>query len=161
MLDLVKLAHDESKRPKIERFHIYNVDALARPTGRYYYTHFNTLLAEENDMVEQIKSRAPDTPFANGFAFVVANPPYGATLSDEYKDTLRSEWADVFYGQPDTYTFFLKLGLELLASNGSLGFITPNTYLMGKNTAALRSKLLTMGRIEQIVDLPQGIWPVA
>jgi len=161
VLDLVKLAHDESKRPKIERFHIYNVDALARPTGRYYYTHFNTLLAEENDMVEQIKSRAPDTPFANGFAFVVANPPYGATLSDEYKDTLRSEWADVFYGQPDTYTFFLKLGLELLASNGSLGFITPNTYLMGKNTAALRSKLLTMGRIEQIVDLPQGIWPDA
>ena len=158
VLDLVKLAHDLGKRPKIERFHIYNVDALSRPTGKYYYAHFNTLLAQENDIVEQIKSRAPNTPFANGFAFVVANPPYGATLSDEYKDTLRSEWADVFYGQPDTYTFFLKLGLELLANNGKLGFITPNTYLMGKNTAALRKKLLTMGRIEQIVDLPQGIW---
>jgi type I restriction enzyme M protein len=158
VLDLVKLAHDAGKRPKIERFHIYNVDALARPTGRYYYAHFNTLLAEENDTVEQIKSRAPNTPFANGFAFVVANPPYGATLSDEYKNTLRSEWADIFYGQPDTYTFFLKLGLELLAKNGKLGFITPNTYLMGKNTANLRCKLLSQGRIEQIVDLPQGIW---
>jgi type I restriction enzyme M protein len=159
VLDLVKLAHDAGKRPKIERFHIYNVDALARPTGKYYYAHFNTLLAQENDTVEQIKSRAPNTPFANGFAFVVANPPYGATLSDEYKDTLRSEWADVFYGQPDTYTFFIKLGLELLASNGKLGFITPNTYLMGTHTAVLRNKLFTSGCIEQIVDLPQGIWP--
>ena len=158
VLDLIKMAHDAGKRPTIERFHIYNVDALARPTGRYYYTHFSTLLAEENDVVEQIKSRAPNSPFANGFAYVVANPPYGATLSDEYKNTLRSEWADVFYGQPDTYTFFLKLGLELLAENGKLGFITPNTYLMGTHTATLRNRLLTIGRIEQIVDLPQGIW---
>ncbi|HZS75294.1 MAG TPA: N-6 DNA methylase [Ktedonobacteraceae bacterium] len=160
-LDLIKMAHDAGKRPNIKRFHIYNVDALARPTGRYYYTHFNILLAEESDIVEQIKSRRPDTPYVQGFAYVVANPPYGASLSDEYKNTLRNEWADVFYGQPDTYTFFLKLGLELLAPNGRLGFITPNTYLMGKNTAALRGQLLAKGRIEQIVDLPQGIWPDA
>jgi type I restriction enzyme M protein len=158
VLDLIKMSHDAGQRPTIERFHIYNVDALARPTGRYYYTHFSTLLAEENDVVEQIKSRAPNSPYANGFAYVVANPPYGATLSDEYKNTLRSEWADVFYGQPDTYAFFLKLGLELLADNGKLGFITPNTYLMGKNTAALRNRIVSIGRIEQIVDLPQGIW---
>jgi hypothetical protein len=161
VLDLVKQAHDAGQRPNIQRFYIYNVDALTRPTGRYYYMHINTLLAEENDAVDQIKSRASNTSYAHGFAFVVANPPYGATLSESYKDTLRSEWADVFYGQPDTYTFFLKLGLELLANDGRLGFITPNTYLMGTHTAALRSKLLTMGRIEQIVDLPQGIWPDA
>jgi len=161
VLDLVKQAHDSSKRPRIERFHIYNVDALARPTGRYYYIHFSTLLAEENDQVEQIKSRAPHTPYAGGFAYVVANPPYGAALSDAYKETLRGEWADVFFGQPDTYTFFLALGLELLANNGRLGFITPNTYLMGTHTARLRARLLEQGRVEQIVDLPQGIWPDA
>jgi len=161
VLDLIKQAHDVGQRPNIQRFYIYNVDALTRPTGRHYYMHINTLLAEESDTVEQIKSRTPETPYATGFAFVVANPPYGATLSDTYKVNLRSEWADIFYGQPDTYTFFLKLGLELLANDGKLGFITPNTYLMGTHTAALRSKLLTMGRIEQIVDLPQGIWPDA
>ncbi|NJR63476.1 MAG: SAM-dependent DNA methyltransferase, partial [Cyanobacteria bacterium CRU_2_1] len=62
------------------------------------------------------------------------------------------------FGQPDTYVFFLKLGVELLSTGGKLGFITPNTYLMGTNTAALRKELLDAGRIEQIVDLPQGIW---
>jgi hypothetical protein len=111
--------------------------------------------------VDQIKSRSPNTPYENGFAFVVANPPYGAKFSDEYKAILRQDYADVFYGQPDSYVFFFKLGLELLATGGKLGFITPNTYLMGKHTANLRKSLLEAGRIEQIVDLPQGIWPDA
>jgi len=158
VLDLVKLAHDRGHRPKIQRFHIYNVDALARPTGTYRSLMFNTLIAEESDQVDQIKSRSPNTPYANGFAFVVANPPYGASLSDEYKIVLRSDYADIFYGVPDTYTFFLKLGLEFLAQNGKLGFITPSTYLMGTNTIALRNQILSTGKIEQIVDLPQGIW---
>ncbi len=158
VLDLVKLAHDKRQRPKIQRFHIYNVDALARPTGTYRSLMFNTLIAEESDQVDQIKSRSPNTPYANGFAFVVANPPYGASLSDEYKIVLRSDYSDVFFGQPDTYVFFLKLGIELLGTGGKLGFITPNTYLMGTNTAALRKEILDAGRIEQIVDLPQGIW---
>ena len=158
VLDLVKLAHDKGQRPKIQRFHIYNVDALARPTGTYRSLMFNTLIAEESDQVDQIKSRSPNTPYANGFAFVVANPPYGASLSEEYKIVLRSDYSEVFFGQPDTYVFFLKLGIELLGIGGKLGFITPNTYLMGTNTATLRKELLDAGRIEQIVDLPQGIW---
>lgn len=158
VLDLVKLAHEKQQRPKIQRFHIYNVDALARPAGTYRFALFNTLIAEESDQVDQIKSRSPNTPYANGFAFVVANPPYGAKLSDAYKDILRADYADIFFGQPDSYTFFLKLGIELLAKNGRLGFITPNTYLTGTNTTALRRELLQAGRIEQIVDLPQGIW---
>jgi type I restriction-modification system DNA methylase subunit len=158
VLDLVKLAHDQGQRPNIQRFHIYNVDALARPTGAYRSLMFNTLIAEESDQVDQIKSRSPNTIYENGFAFVVANPPYGASLSDEYKAILRTDYADVFYGQPDTYVFFFKLGIELLGTGGKLGFITPNTYLMGTNTAALRRQLLEAGKIEQIVDLPQGIW---
>ncbi len=158
VLDLVKLAHDKGQQPKIQRFHIYNVDALARPTGTYRSLMFNTLIAEESDQVDQIKSRSPNTPYTNGFAFVVANPPYGASLSDEYKTVLRSDYSDVFFGQPDTYVFFFKLGLELLGTGGKLGFITPNTYLVGANSAVLRGTLLNTGRIEQIVDLPQGIW---
>ncbi len=158
VLDLIKLAHDKGQRPNIQRFHIYNVDALARPTGAYRSLMFNTLIAEESDQVDQIKSRSPNTIYENGFAFVVANPPYGARLSDEYKAILRTDYADVFYGQPDTYVFFFKLGIELLGTGGKLGFITPNTYLMGTNTAALRRQLLEAGKIEQIVDLPQGLW---
>ncbi len=158
VLDLVKAAHDVGHRPTLRPFHVYNVDALTRSSGLYQYVQYGTLQAEENDEVDQIKRRAPGSPYANGFAFVVANPPYGAKLSPPYRETLREAYPDVFRGQPDTYVFFLKLGLELLAANGKMGFITPNTYLMGVNTAPLRSVLLGAGRVEEIVDLPQNIW---
>lgn len=160
-LDLVKAAHDRGQRPTLQPFHVYNVDALALPsgTGMFFNAHFSTRLAEENDRVEQIKRRQGE--YEAGFAFVVANPPYGAKLTDAYKETLRLDWPEVFRGKPDTYTFFFKLGLKLLGRGGRLGFITPNTYLMGTNTNTLRGQLLAAGRVEQIVDLPGGLWPDA
>jgi type I restriction-modification system DNA methylase subunit len=159
VLDLVKAAIDIDQRPpQLESFHIYNVDALSPPSGLLHSLHYSTQLAEESEEVEQIKGRRPGSPYANGFAFVAANPPYGATLSPSYKDMLRREYPDVFQGQPDTYTFFFALGLKLLSAGGRLGFITPNTYLMGTNSVSLRRRLLEAGRVEQIVDLPQGLW---
>ncbi|MBV9866229.1 MAG: N-6 DNA methylase [Abitibacteriaceae bacterium] len=158
VLDLVKIAIDAGQRPRINRFNVYNVDALTRATGMLHAARFGSLMAEESDEVDDIKSRRPGSPHANGFAFVVANPPYLTALSADYKAMLKADWPDVWRGQPDTYVFFLKLGLELLATGGKLGFITPNTYLMGTNSGPLRVALLRAGRIEEIVDLPQGIW---
>ncbi len=156
VLDLVKVALDGKNPPRLQRFHVYNVDALAPASGVLYFARANTLMAEELDVVDRIKGRHDE--YATGFAWVVANPPYGAKLTDSYKASLREWMGDVFYGQPDTYVFFFRLGIGLLGEKGRLGFITPNTYLMGANTANLREHLLTSGRIEQIVDLPQGIW---
>ena len=156
VLDLVKAAAATGQRQSIERFHIYNVDALAQPSGVFPVA--STLLAAENQIVEHIKARTPGSPFAGGFQFVVANPPYGAILSDAYKATLRDDWPRVFYGQPDTYTFFMALGVGLLADGGRLGYITPNTFLMGSNTAALRRELTAMLALDALIDLPQGIW---
>lgn len=103
-LDLVKDACDATgKPPRLEPFHIYNVDALARPDHTYYGATFSTLLADELQEVDAIKSRAPETPYANGFAFVVANPPYGAKLTDDYKARLTQDYSDVFSGRVDSY----------------------------------------------------------
>ena len=156
VLDLVKLASDGKTPPGLQRFHIYNVDALAPSSNILRYARANTLMAEELDVVDSIKAR--QDRYAPGFAWVVANPPYGAGLTDSYKANLREWYPSVFYGQPDTYVFFFALALNLLGQNGRMGFITPNTYLMGTNTQALRERLLTAGRITQIVDLPSGIW---
>lgn len=161
VLDLVKEARDQGHRQSLERFHIYNEDALTNPTSMFSYSRYQTRLVEESAEADQIKRRAPGTPYARGFAFIVANPPYGAALSEEYKATLRKDWAEVFYGQPDTYVFFFALAVQLLATRGRMAFITPNTYLMGINSASLRRFLLNSGRINEMVDLPQGIWPDA
>jgi len=156
VLDLVKLALDGKTPPNLQRFHVYNVDALAPSGGVLYFTRANTLMAEEMEVVDRIKGRQDE--YQTGFGWVVANPPYGASVTESYKLSLREWWPSVFYGKPDTYVFFFALGLSLLGTNGRLGFITPNTYLMGTNTANLRERLLTAGRITQIVDLPSGIW---
>lgn len=156
VLDLVKLALDGSSPPNLQRFHVYNVDSLTPSSGILYYARSNTLMAEEMEIVDRIKGRQEE--YASGFGWVVANPPYGASLTESYKLSLREYWPSVFYGKPDTYVFFFALGLKLLGANGRIGFITPNTYLMGTNTANLREQLLAAGRITQIVDLPSGIW---
>lgn len=161
VLGLVKEAHEQGVRQPLERFHIYNEDALTHPAAMFSYSRFQTRLVEESAEADQIKRRAPGTPYASGFAYVVGNPPYGAEISDDYKAALRTDWAEVFYGQPDTYVFFFALAIRLLATHGRMAFITPNTYLMGVNSARLRRALLDAGQIEEIVDLPQGIWPDA
>jgi type I restriction-modification system DNA methylase subunit len=156
VLDLVKLAIDGKTPLNLKRFHVYNVDALAPFSGTVSFTRANTLMAEEMDVVDRIKGRQDE--YHSGFGWVVANPPYGAGLTDSYKLSLREWWPSVFYGKPDTYVFFFALGLKLLGTNGRLGFITSSKYLMGNNTANLREQLLTAGRITQIVDLPSSIW---
>ena len=156
VLDLVKLAIENKQPARLERFHIYNVDALAPASGTLYYLRTDTLMAAEMDVVDRLKSRQAE--YTGGFRWVVANPPYGASLTDKYQKDLREWYSEVFGGQPDTYVFFFRLGMKLLGANGTLGFITPDTYLMGTNTIALRAKLLEIGRITQIVNLPQGIW---
>lgn len=156
VLDAVRALPSEARQTHLERFHIYNVDALAKPGRGILSLGHDSLLAEELDVVERIKGKKD--AYASGFSHVVANPPYGAKVSDDYKRGLKRDWEAVFRGQPDTYVFFYALALELLGENGRLGFITPNTFLMGTNTDYLRAELLRAGRLERIVDLPQGIW---
>ena len=156
VLDAIRALAPHERLVRLERFHIYNVDSLARAGRGVLALGHDSLLAEELDAVERIKGR--QDKYAPGFSHVVANPPYGARLSDDYKSGLKRDYPLVFRGQPDTYVFFYALGLELLGTGGRLGFITPNTFLMGTNTDFLRGELLRAGQIERIVDLPQGIW---
>ena len=156
VLDAIRALPQDQRLVGLERFHIYNVDSLARAGRGVLALGHDSLLAEELDTVEHIKNR--EAPYQSGFSHVVANPPYGAKLSDDYKSGLKRDYPGVFRGQPDTYVFFYALGLELLSSGGRLGFITPNTFLMGTNTDVLRGALLNAGQIERIVDLPQGLW---
>jgi type I restriction-modification system DNA methylase subunit len=156
VLDAIRALPEDERQTHLERFHIYNVDALAKPGRGLLALGHDSLLAEELDVVERIKGRKD--AYATGFSHIVANPPYGAKVSDDYKRGLKREWPQVFRGQPDTYVFFYALSLELLGESGRLGFITPNTFLMGANTDTLRDELLKAGRLERIVDLPQGLW---
>lgn len=73
------------------------------------------------------------------FDVVIGNPPYvrSKNIDDKMKESLK-KW-EVVSGNVDLYIPFFQLGMELLNSNGSLGYISPNTYLQSVNGRALRN----------------------
>lgn len=75
------------------------------------------------------------------FDAVIGNPPYvrSKNIDDKLKESLK-KW-DVVSGNVDLYIPFYQLGVELLNSDGTLGYISPNTYLQSVNGRALRNYL--------------------
>ena len=75
-----------------------------------------------------------------GFDVVIGNPPYGAELSDEHKDFLKSIYSTFEY-QVNTYVIFYERGISLLKKSGFLGYITPATFTTQYYYKNLRSML--------------------
>jgi adenine-specific DNA-methyltransferase len=75
----------------------------------------------------------------NGFEIILGNPPYVRTrnLSNETKLNLE-KWIVCKSGNPDLYIPFFQIGIENLALDGILGFITMNSFFKSLNGRALR-----------------------
>lgn len=75
----------------------------------------------------------------NGFDIVVGNPPYVASRNiDDESIKLLKNWSVCKTGHPDLYIPFFEIGLSILKDEGTLGFITMNTFFKSLNGRALR-----------------------
>lgn len=74
-----------------------------------------------------------------GFDIIVGNPPYvGATnINDDSKHLLKN-WSVMNVGKADLYIPFFEIGLFWLTDNGTLGYITVNTFYKSVNGRGLR-----------------------
>ena len=67
----------------------------------------------------------------SGFDIVIANPPYGAKLSNEEKNVLKKTYITtqtikgIQKGSLDSYTMFIELGYNLLRKDGNMTMIVP------------------------------------
>jgi hypothetical protein len=79
-----------------------------------------------------------------GFDVVIGNPPYirQEELEPAFKKYLKAEFVTAS-GIADLYVYFYELGLELLAPNGELSFITNNKWLRAGYGNGLRKHLLS------------------
>lgn len=75
-----------------------------------------------------------------GFDVVIGNPPYGASVSDKDKKFLELSYKTYEY-QLNSYSLFYERGLDLLKSDGILGFITPATFTYQRYFHNLRQLL--------------------
>lgn len=75
----------------------------------------------------------------NGFSIILGNPPYvcARNLDKETKEKLKN-WEVCQSGNSDLYIPFFQIAIENLAVNGTLGFITMNSFFKSLNGRALR-----------------------
>jgi len=96
------------------------------------------------------------TEYLQGFFdCIVGNPPYGGTFDPALEDRL-----DRMYGywdghklKKETYSFFIARSLEWLAPEGTLTFITSDSFLTINTMSGLRRKLLDLCEVT-IESLP-------
>jgi type I restriction-modification system DNA methylase subunit len=97
-----------------------------------------------------------------GFDCVIGNPAY---VQIENIPQLERDYFVRVYGENgklgkrfDIYQVFVLRALSLLSPQGRLGYILPNTFLMGRSYRVLRKRICDMACVEQCVDLPQGVF---
>jgi type I restriction-modification system DNA methylase subunit len=89
----------------------------------------------------------PDAPEeAQGFTFVVGNPPWGRTILNKEEKAFFRSVSRVDTRHPDTYTLFIELGLERIIEGGYCGYIVPDTLLL-KAYPKTRQLMLEAGEI--------------
>lgn len=75
----------------------------------------------------------------DGFNTILGNPPYVCSRNiDEESKQFIFNWKVSNSGHPDLYIPFFQLGVENLKPNGTLGYITMNTFFKSVNGRALR-----------------------
>lgn len=111
--------------------HLYVTDSLRQ----------GELTAEAHALeAEEIKSRTG--AYANGFEYVIANPPYAKWPSRLLSAEQKRRFSATTYGHPNLYGLFLQVGVELLANGGRMAFINPKSFVSGLYFKKLRSFLI-------------------
>ncbi len=91
------------------------------------------------------------------FDRIVGNPPYGGWLNYETRATLKKAFPG--FHVRETYSLFILRCLGLLAPNGILSFIVPDTFLTVGSHRPLRKLLAETTEILEIVTLPSKLFP--
>jgi SAM-dependent methyltransferase len=97
-------------------------------------------------------------------ACILANPPY--VLAQERADGQRLQaWAKARFisatYKVDTSLLFIERCLELLAEEGHLAILTPNSWLKNKHAAPLREWLLNNHRVHAVLSVTFNAFPRA
>lgn len=90
---------------------------------------------------------------------VVCNPPFRKMTSDDL-DTYDKNYDEVVQAQPNIYALFIARCVSLVNNHGRCAFVTPTSFLSGKNFSALRNFLMHETKIKRIgmVSDRQGVF---
>ncbi|PAU94223.1 type II restriction endonuclease [Aliifodinibius salipaludis] len=92
-----------------------------------------------------------------GFDVLIANPPYGTTLTSNEKQYLKNKFYAV-KGNYDVYSAFIELGHMIGKADSYTSYITPVSWLTGSNYKWLREHLKDERTITQAIILPYDVF---
>ena len=115
------------------------------------------------EVVKRIKVKQDE--FKDGFDFLVGNPPYvsyglrGAQkMTKEQDDYLRKYYPNSAEYKISLYAIFMDLGMRELGEKGKLGFITADSFLLGRFFSKIRKSILDTCKISEIVLFQKDFW---
>jgi len=87
------------------------------------------------------------TIFNNGgFSIIIGNPPYGISrdqkISELENKIIKSKFKKYISGKPNKYMLFMAKSAEMLAADGIVSMVVPNSWLGIKSAKALREYFL-------------------
>lgn len=102
------------------------------------------------------------------YDFVVGNPPYlsfglrGASrLDPDYEGYLRQAFSASAEYKLSYYVLFMERGIEMLTEGGKLGFIVPDSFLLGRYYSKIRRYILEHTAIEVLAHIAAPVFKQA
>ncbi|MBI3990404.1 MAG: N-6 DNA methylase [candidate division NC10 bacterium] len=156
VIDLITEAKGQNAEFRMEKFNIFQTNSLKLPETAGSGPQMPLLgettgeFLEGAETVKKIKLK--QGPFAQGFDFVVGNPPYVRQEKlKAVKEDLQKHY-ECYHGVADLYVYFYELGLRLLSDGGRLGFISSNKFFRAGYGVKLRSLLGQKNTLEVVID---------
>ncbi|MFH1258337.1 MAG: Eco57I restriction-modification methylase domain-containing protein [Elusimicrobiota bacterium] len=128
VLSKCKVALDE--RGHIFKYNIIEKDFILNNPN---YLNKKTLFGKENEPIY--------------YDYIISNPPYYKLNKNSLHSHIMGEFIS---GQPNIYSFFMTLSLEMLKGDGQMVFITPRSFCSGLYYKRFRKWLIDHGNIKNI-----------
>jgi len=99
------------------------------------------------------------------YDFVVGNPPYlsfglrgTSRLDPDYEGYLRQAFSASAEYKLSYYVLFMERGIEMLTEEGKLGFIVPDSFLLGRYYSKIRRYILEHTAIEVLAHIASPVF---
>lgn len=145
LLGLIVEIKQQNPKYEVPRIKIFQTNTMEMPS----------LLGIEEQEIKDIKNKTGE--FADGFDFVVGNPPYleAKKMDKKTKELCKGACPNITLGAFDLFVCFIDKGLRLLKTNGKFGYIIPNKFLIANYAKKMREELLNKYSIKEIIDVSE------
>ncbi len=138
---------------------IFEGNALIKEDYSYDIDLFKEEVNMENSKPRGIKLKN------SRFDIVVGNPPYlsyglkgTGKLEKDWYNYLKRNYPYSAQYKISSYALFIERGIEVLKNGGYLGYILPDSFLLGKYFSNIRKFILDTCKIKEIVLFGKDFW---